>query len=76
VKQYRAAWRELRELIQERARAAQVETKRMHDLQCFITTERALSFGALLAAVKEVVTDPDTLQEIQQPTPRLLPPIG
>jgi hypothetical protein len=68
-------WREIRKVIQTKARACAVEWKRMALLREFLTREEALTFvAAFLGAAREVVTDPATLRQLQERTLHLLPP--
>jgi hypothetical protein len=72
---YEAAWVEFRELVQERARVAAVEWKRLHDMEFFMTKEQgAMLVGAMLAALRETVTDRDTLRRLAEKL-RLLVPV-
>jgi hypothetical protein len=68
-------WREIRKVIQAKARVCEVEWKRMVLLREFLTKEEALTFvAAFLEAAREVVNDPATLRHLQERTLHLLPP--
>jgi hypothetical protein len=64
-------WREIRKVIQAKARVCAAEWKRMVLRREFLTREEALTF---VAAAREVVTDPATLRQLQERTLHLLPP--
>jgi hypothetical protein len=67
-------WSELRELVQEKTRTASAEWRRLHYLQAVVTVEQALGFAkAFFAAAREVVTDHEMLERLQQRTMYLLP---
>jgi hypothetical protein len=58
-------WREIRKVIQAKARVCAVEWKRMALLREFLTREEALTFvAAMVEAVREVVTDRDMLRQL------------
>jgi hypothetical protein len=72
---YEAAWTELRQVIQDKAKVTAAEVRRLIKLQGVVTVEQALLFArALLTAAGEVVTDPDQLRRLQHRCLRLLPP--
>jgi len=71
---YEATWAELRACILDKGRVAAAEWKRLVDLQSVITAEQAMNLvQALVAAVREEVTDRDTLQRIQSRLLEFLP---
>jgi hypothetical protein len=57
----RTVWSELRQVIQERARVAAAENRRLVEAGLMLTKERALSLVVTVQeAVRAAVTDPDT----------------
>lgn len=69
------SWAELRELVQERARVASVEWKRLNDINGLVTVEQLLLFvRAFMDAARETVTDQAMLKAFQAKTVALLPP--
>jgi hypothetical protein len=68
-------WRQLRELAQERVRAAVAENKRMHDLNVFVTVEQmSLLFRSYLSVLREEIQDKVLLRRVHQKVINLLPP--
>jgi hypothetical protein len=73
----RAAWAEVRALMQEKTRTSAAESKRLADLQGVVRVEDALLWaGALLTAAREEVTDRDQLRRLQERALALLPDDG
>lgn len=67
-----AAWRDVRQLLQERKILVESERKRLVELNQMMTIEQALLLGgALLAAIKRHVTDTRTLDAISVEFDRL-----
>jgi hypothetical protein len=61
-----ATWSELRACILDKGKVAAAEWKRLADLRSVLTAEQAMALvGAVVAAVREAVTDRATLQRIQ-----------
>lgn len=58
-------WEEITDLIERRRKLVDSERKRLLDAQQYITVEQALGFAhAVMASVKQHVTDYDTLKSI------------
>jgi hypothetical protein len=73
----RAAWAEVRALMQEKTRTSAAESKRLADLQGVVRVEDALLWArALLTAAREEVTDRDQLRRLQERALALLPDDG
>jgi hypothetical protein len=69
----RAAWREVYEVVEQLRRLSESERRRLVDLQQMITAEQLMAYtGALLALVKENVTDPTILSNIGAGVRRLV----
>jgi hypothetical protein len=63
---YESTWRELREVIQDKAKASRAEWSRLGDLQATLTAGQAMLFvTSLLEAVKREVSDRETLGRVQ-----------
>jgi hypothetical protein len=68
-------WRQLRELAQERVKAAAAENKRMHDASMVVTIEQmSLLFRSYLAVLCEEIQDRALLRRVHQKVINLLPP--
>lgn len=65
-------WSEIRGLLKERSELVANERKRLVELQQYVTSERALLFvQAVMASVKQHVTEPTTLRAIAADLARL-----
>lgn len=70
-----AAWDELKELIELKAKTSAAEWKRMKDLETLVTVEDALAYAqAFVDAAAKVIEDKALLYRLQEETLCLLPP--
>ena len=68
-------WRQLRELTQERAKAASAENRMLHDRSMYVTVEQvAILIRAMLAAQKELIQDRELLRALNRRAIELVPP--
>jgi hypothetical protein len=65
---------DIRDLLLERGRLAAIEHHREVDLQTMVPVEDAYAFLArIMAAIREVITDPDTFRRLNQRVTQFLP---
>lgn len=68
-----AAWREVRNVIQDRRRLVESERKRLVETQQMLSVEQAMSLvAAVTEAVRSHVTDPHTLSAVAEELGRVL----
>jgi hypothetical protein len=72
---HEATWRDIMEPVALKTKAVAAEGRRLHDLGAYVPAEQVLLlFRAYLAALREVIRDPELLRRVHSRTLTYLPP--